>query len=443
MKINSQILLVLTVLAIAVNCAPTPTDCATADTAFMLYLKSIQADAVKETGAGNIGDEATSVICKAIWAAKTGTDVACCDPAKINAAFALFTATRTTAWTNFVAGVVNFNKNFNNINRLLYNADSVTADVTAINAADAKKALLSGLSATDAVAALSLKTTYIDNVSTFKTSAPGCYALTMTAVGNAICHGCSAKSGNSDIVTATGAISMSLTSGTALFAACSTTWQFIDSVGLTSQIIAAINNQRGGATPQSAVATPYFGATYNTDTLMMPAWKRCAGKIAPETGDGKCVQADVSGIVQSHFNIKSPVPRLVVANLIDASFDKGNTIAGNNGASTGTAVASTGSRILVVATDYTGLVTVAASGGLDLTTAPIDAQKFTITPLVTSSIVVPTAPTADDLLYGSGSVSGTAPPTASTGTAATTTSVSFVTMFSTIAITMITMLNLN
>lgn len=440
MKINSQILLVLTVLAIAVNCQPTATVCATADTAFLLYLKSIQSDAVKESGAGNVGDEATNVICKAIWAAKTGTNVACCDPSKINAAFALFTATRTTAWTNFVTGVVNFNKNFNNINRLLYNADSVTADVTAINAADAKKALLSGLSVTDAVAALSLKTTYIDNVSTFKTSAPGCYALTMTTVGNAICHGCSAKTGNSDIATATGAISMSQTSGNLLFAACSTTWQFIDSVGLTSQIVAAINNQRGGATPQSAVATPYFGATYNTDTLVMPAWKRCAGKTAPETGDGKCVQADVSGIVQSHFNIKSPVPRLAVANLIDASFDKGNTIAGNNGASTGTAVASTGSRMLVVASEYTGLVTVAGTGGLDLAVAPIEAQRFTITPLVISSIVVPTAPTADDLLYGSGSVSGTAPSTPST---ATTTSVSFVTMFSTIAITMITMLNLN
>lgn len=454
MKLTSQILLVLTVLAISVKCVP-PADnaCDTLDTAFIKYLATLTPSPVLTSGTGNAGAEANDKICNTVWS--TGIKKACCDPSKLQVAITTITKPRTDAWKAFNAGVANFNKNYKNINRLLYSSTLVASDITTIAGSDAKKAILSGLGAQSVIGAITtFNSSYLTALAAYIKDGAACYKLTMDTVTNTVCLGCAAAADDTRIAATTGAVTLAQASGNALFAACSTTWQFIDTIGLASDIIAAINNQRGGDAPKAAPTAPYFGSTLNTETKMMPEWVKCAGVTALQTGDGKCTQAVITTIVDAHYHTTKPVPRLSSANLIDASYTKGNTIEGNtipanSSASTNSSAPASGSgsrRMLVLASAFTGdaVTDTTGSGGAVVAVAPAAGEGLTFTALDLAAVTVPTKPSSDDLLYGSGTGSGTAPPSSSDSVSGSvSTSTSFVTMFSTIAITMITMLNLN
>jgi len=398
---------------------------------------------------GNADISTTAGLCTSIWAADASTG-ACCDKTKIQAAFDAKTAARKTAWTAFITGLGNFNTAANNVARLVYNKSLLKSDLDAIFADTTAKPLLSGLTADQAVTALSFVGGYKTAVANFKTDASACYASMMVAVARGICYGCMVESSGTPAnpAPATGVYTMSEASATTMYGKCYRVWSFIDGVGLAVQIIGAVNNKRTSTTSATAVTTAYFGTTSVsssdvaiTDANIAPIWANC---ISTATVTSTCVQGNVNDLVEAHLNIRDPIRRLVSGNLVAASFSSGsnNTLSGTTNSSSTNTTNTTAKRILAAAADFTGSIVVSSSG-LDLTTDTTATDIATFTALDASSVPVYTAPTATDLGIVDPSANNSTNTTSPNSTNTTGSSMSFVTAFSAIAITMITMLNLN
>lgn len=444
MKITSQILLVLTVLAIA-----TPTlaaNCPAAKTtAFAAWYDDGQTTStLVASGSASV---TSATVCKTLWALTAVTDGGCCLEANVQTVFSAKMAPHVTAWKGFITGLDAINKNFRGIARLLSVSSTVTADLTKLSTStDAPtKALLGGLTDVQVGAILlTANTTQNKSLTDFKTNGKACFNSMMKIFGNAVCLGCGQKQmavGATNPTTADGTFSITPASALVVYGACYDSWYFIDRTGIAVQVIAAINTARTATSPPSVVAPakPYV-VDASTDATVYASWEKCKD-TAKTTTD--CTAALVKALFENHVNIIKPIPRLTLTFTDDKFFANGTAEYNLANATANGTASTTAKRMLIEASVFTGTITV-----VDTTTLADSADLTTNTdgPTITDAngpVFSGIADLPDVAIYVTGNGTNNTNNTNNTNGNGTSTSSAFVTAFSTVAITMITMLNLN